>query len=183
MDTSYFREEAVWRLCGRFLYCEGLKKLGGKPCPISKKFLSIGDIQIGHLKKDKFRGRSLYFKVLRMKNPKNKYIPLCTLCNQRMISLCQELFRYPEKFRLKAAKYASKVGRRKARLKFMVNVESLTRWQREFNIPPFKAPLKYSLLFRKKIFRFSIKHTISETSKKFNVSRWLIWVLRKENNL
>src|SRR5277367_1922339 len=88
------RREAIEKLGG--LKCRGLSFIGGPDCPVPPELLIGEDINIGHRKSEEGnRNGRAENQVFKEKNPHDKFILLCTLCNQRMRHLAKE-FRFRE---------------------------------------------------------------------------------------
>jgi hypothetical protein len=135
-QTVRLRERAVLHLCGGYFYCVGLARLGGSNCPCPLGSLTVEDIQVAHIRKNNLENHYLYKKVLRGE-PGKYYLPLCSVCNQRMRALKEETRTYSKAFRRRAAVYSGKVGGPQAAKKFKACVASIVLWRAEFGVPKF----------------------------------------------
>lgn len=130
-DIVKDREKVIKHLCKGTFYCVGLSRFGGPNCPCLPDALTIKDIQLGHVQSNTFKKRAAWREAL--KHPK-QYVPLCVICNYRMRSLKDELYKYVKEFRRKVAEYTGLRGGIAASQKFNIGHTTALKWRRDFSI-------------------------------------------------
>jgi hypothetical protein len=176
-STEELRKSALYHM-NTGVSCFGLSFLGGSKCPVDPDGLTIDDLQVAHLRRDKLFGDRLYKKVLELKTPLEQYVPLCVLCNWRMRDLNEECFKFDKTTRLAAVRYAQKYSGNAAGRKFGTSGTTVRGWAHEFG-EKLRKNKKLTDQQKLEIVKFSFDEGITKASEKFSVSHSSIQSWRK----